>query len=401
VRLSSFVLAAVVLGASGSHVVVAADRPPQDLHLVGDHWTAWDPPQLPAGAQVHVIERGDTLWDLAAKTYGNPYLWPQIWEKNQYILDAHWIYPGDPLAMGLEVAPVDTLSGGGTGTGTEAAEGTEEGEEENAAPQITGDVLTPEQAASAPIPLGAESDIYCSGYIGGLDEKFDFTIIGSEYESLGPDLDLGKSIGFRSKYGRVGIVKYNLSTGDIVYLNGGRARGMTPGTVFTVVEPERPVVHPVTRHVAGRFYHYVGRIRVLSVQEDTAIGEIVHSCDPILVGQQLQAFEPEPVPLGRPSALRPLNYPSTEEELRGSPVILFSQDNLVSLAVDNLVYIDRGADQEVTPGDMYTIYRLNHDGLPPVVIGELAVLAVHKTSSVAKIIESRYAVFVGDLLEAK
>jgi hypothetical protein len=387
VRLSGFVLAAVVLG---SNALVAADRPPQDLHLVGDHWTAWDPPQPPAGVQTHIIERGDTLWDLAAKAYGNPYLWPQLWEKNQYILDAHWIYPGDPLVMSLEVAPVDTLTEG-DGLGTD---GTGE-------PEIPGDVLTPEQAAGAPIPLGAESDIYCTGFIGALDEKFEYTIIGSEYESIGPNLDLGGSYGFTGKYGRVSTAKYNLSTGDIVYLDGGRSRGMTPGTVFTVVEPKRQVVHPVTHQVAGRFYHYLGRIRVLSVQEETAIGEIVHSCDPILVGQQLQTFEPEPVPLGRPTALRPLNYPSTEDELRGSPVILFSQDNLVSLAEDHVVYIDRGADQEVTPGDMFTIYRLNHDGLPPIVVGELAVLSVHKTSSVAKILESRYAVFVGDLLEPK
>lgn len=395
VRLFSYLLAAFVLG---SGAIVAADRPPRDLHLVGDHWTAWDPPQTAPGAQVHIIERGDTLWDLAAKAYGNPYLWPQLWEKNQYILDAHWIYPGDPLWMGLDVAPVDTLTeGGGTeGTGGEEAAG-EEGMEASA----TGDVLTSEQAASAPIPLGAESDIYCSGYIGGLDETFDYTIIGSEYESLGPNLDLGASTGFTGKYGKVGTVKYDLSTGDIVYLDGGRARGMTPGDLFTVVEPERKVVHPVTKQVAGRFYHYVGRIRVLSVQENTAIGEIVHTCDPILVGQQLQVFEPEPVPLGRLGALRPLNYPAGEEELRSSPIIIFSKDNLVSLGEDHVVYIDRGADQEVTPGDTYTIYRLNHDGLPPVVVGELAVLAVHKTSSVAKILESRYAIYVGDRLEPK
>lgn len=391
VRLSGLVLAVVVLGSSGSNVVMAADRPPQDLHLVGDHWTAWDPPQPPAGVQVHIIERGDTLWDLAAKTYGDPYLWPQLWEKNQYILDAHWIYPGDPLVMSLEVAPVDTLTEG-DGLGTDEGIGT---------PEVVGDVLTPEQAAGAPIPLGAESDIYCTGYIGDVDESFEYTIIGSEYESLGPNLDLGGSYGFTGQYGRVGTAKYNLSTGDIVYLDGGRARGMTPGTLFTVVEPQRQVVHPVTRQVSGRFYRYLGRIRVLSVQEETAIGEIVHTCDPILVGQQLQAFEPEPVPLGRPTALRPLNYPSTEEQLRGSPVILFSQNNLVSLAEDHVVYIDRGSDQEVTPGDMFTIYRKNHDGLPPIVVGELAVLSVHKTSSVARILESRYAVFIGDLLEPK
>lgn len=387
VRLSGFVVAAVLFGTCP---LAAADRPPQDLHFVDGHWTAWDPPVPPEGVQVHVIERGDTLWDLAARFYGNPYLWPQIWEKNQYILDAHWIYPGDPLVLGIEVAPVDTLA-------------EEEGEE--TAPEDIGtpeeEVLTSEQAAGDPVPLGGESDIYCTGYIGDLDETFEHTIIGSEYESLGPDLDLLPSYGFRGRYGRPGTAKYNLSTSDIVYLDGGRARGMTPGTLYTVIEPQRQVVHPITKQVVGRFYHYLGRIRVLSVQEETAIGEIVHSCDPILVGQHLRTFVPEPVPLGRLGALRPLNYPEPEEDLRDNPVILFTQDNLVSLAEDHVVYIDRGEDADITPGDMYTIYRKNRDGLPPIVVGELAVLAVHKSSSLAKILESRYAVFVGDWLSPK
>ena len=388
VRLAGLVVAAVLYG---THALAAADRPPQDLHLVDGHWTAWNPPQPPAGVQVHVIERGDTLWDLAARFHGDPYLWPQIWEKNQYILDAHWIYPGDPLVLGLEVAPVDTLAEEGGGEELEP--------EDTGAPQ--GDVLTSEQAAGDPVPLGGESDIYCTGFIGDLDEKFEHTIIGSEYESLGPDLDQLPSYGFRGRYGRPGTAKFNLSTGDIVYLDGGRARGMSPGTLFTAIEPQRQVVHPITKQVVGRFYHYLGRIRVLSVQEETAIGEIVHSCDPIVVGQQLRTFEPEPVPLGRLGALRPVNYPEPEEDLRDNPVILFTQDNLVSIAEDHVVYIDRGADAEVTPGDMYTIYRKNRDGLPPIVVGELAVLAVHKSSSLAKVIESRYAVFLGDWLSPK
>lgn len=387
VRLSGFVVAAVLFV---TLPLAAADRPPQDLHFVDGHWTAWDPPQPPAGSQVHVIQRGDTLWDLAARFYGDPYLWPQVWEKNQYILDAHWIYPGDPLVLGLEVAPVDTLAEAGEEDVTE---------EDLGIPQ--GDVLTSEQAAGDPIPLGGESDIYCSGYIGALDETFERTIIGSEYDSLGPDLDLLPSYGFRGRYGRPGTAKYNLSTSDIVYLDGGRAAGMTPGSLYTVIEPQRQVVHPVTKQVVGRFYHYLGRIRVLSVQEYTAIGEIVFSCDPILVGQLLRTFVPEPVPLGRVTGLRPINFPEPEEDLRDNPVILFTQDNLVSIAEDHVVYIDRGEDAEVTPGDIYTIYRKNRDGLPPIVVGELAVLAVHKSSSVAKVLESRYAVFVGDWLSPK
>ena len=40
-------------------------RPPTNLKKVGDHWTPWDPPVSPDGARVYLIEKGDTLWDLA------------------------------------------------------------------------------------------------------------------------------------------------------------------------------------------------------------------------------------------------------------------------------------------------------------------------------------------------
>ena len=64
-------------------------------------------------------------------------------------------------------------------------------------------------------------------------------------------------------------------------------------------------------------------------------------------------------------------------------------------------FIDRGAENDVTPGDIYTIYRLSRPGLPPMPIGEIAILSVHKRSAAAKIIESKTAVFVGDPIELK
>ena len=69
--------------------------PPGNLQMVGDHWTPYDPPtSFPEGANVYIIVQGDTLWDLSEANLGDPYLWPRIWEANQYILDAHWIYRG-------------------------------------------------------------------------------------------------------------------------------------------------------------------------------------------------------------------------------------------------------------------------------------------------------------------
>jgi LysM repeat protein len=390
-RLSGFVLASLALA---SPALFAGDRPPQDLHQVGDHWTAWNPPTPPEGAQVHVIQAGDTLWNLAAKLYQDPYLWPQLWENNRYILDAHWIYPGDPLVLGPTVAAPEQLAGEAEGDLGPAEEGPAEAPIEG--------VQTSAEAAGAPVPLGYESDVYCSGYIDDADKQFSVRIIGSEFETLGPNLDQKQAdVPITGSYGRVNTARYNLTVGDVIYLNQGRQNGLSAGQVFTVISPRQKVVHPKTREVFGRYYHYTGRVRILSVQEDTAIAEILQACDPVIVGEYLQPFEPEPVPLGRPTAMRPINYPTAVENLQQAPIILFSQDELVSLFEDHLVFIDRGAEDDVTPGDIYTVYRMNRPGLPPMPIGEVAVLSVHKKSSAAKIIESKTAIFVGDPLELK
>jgi LysM repeat protein len=385
----------------------AADRPPRDLHRVGDHWTAWNPPVPAEGVQVYTIVRGDTLWDLANRFLGNPYLWPQIWELNQYILDAHWIYPGDPLVIGPSVAGASTGEPGSGEITADSGPPGDEGEGQDTTP-VEG-VQTSAAAASPPQALGSESDIYCTGYIGELDETFPLQVTGSEFENLTPHTS-GRArepeevrAPVVTSYGVVpgDTAKYGLAAGDIVYLDGGRAKGLTPGALFTAVKPGDRVLHPLFGDVLGRFYRYLGRIRVLSVQEDTAIGEVVQSCDPIEVGATLKPFEEEPVPLGRRAGLRPVNFPASTKELEGAPSIVLAKDGIVTLGQDHVVFIDRGSEENVTPGDTYTIYRLNRPGVPPLVIGELAVLSVQRRTALCKIIESRGSIFVGDRLQAK
>ncbi len=361
-----------------------AHRPPQDLRYVDGHWTAWNPPtSFPEGAEIYRVVRGDTLWDLAGRFYGNPYLWPQIWEHNPYVLDAHWIYPGDPLVVGIEVTPIEEVLAAAEESMEDADAGLKLG-----------------SAGGPPVPLGTETDISCSGFIGAPDEKFERFIVGSEYQSLAPTLKPAAGIHLTGRYGDVDTVKLELSTGDIVYVDGGRAANLYPGMDFTIVSPAETVEHPIRRRPLGRFYAFDGRLRILSVQETTAIAEIVHSCLPIHVGAALLPYEPQPVPLARRTPQVGVNNPVAVEHLRDAPIIVRSEARVVSIGQDHLVYLDRGSDS-VTPGDLFTIYRLNAEGLPPVVIGEVGVLLVHERSSVAKVLESRYTVHVGDRLDLK
>ncbi|MDX1501144.1 MAG: LysM domain-containing protein [Thermoanaerobaculia bacterium] len=372
-----------------------AQRPPTDLHYVQDHWTAWDPPtSLPEGAQVHLVEPGDTLWDLAQRYYGDPYLWPQIWERNQWVRDAHWIYPGDPLLVGIEATPVSELEA--------QAQDLERQARTTAPSDDEGGRLAGVGAFSgSPEPLGSEADVYCSGFLGADQEPFSNTIIGSEYENLTPNLGAARATTASGIYGKTATIKYGLSTGDIVYVDGGLAGGLYPGQVLTVVTTGDRAVHPVTGTVMGRYYDYRGRVRLLSVQDETAIAEIIFACDPINVGDRLEAFEPIPIPLGRRTPMRGVNDPVSRSSLAEAPTILRSRRNLVSLGRGHLVYMELDGSRNQAPGDIYSIYRPSAPGLPPVLIGELAVLTVRGRSAVGKILESRYTVHVGDRLSFK
>lgn len=370
-----------------------AQTPPQDLKLVGDHWTAWDPPaEVAEGAQVYTIQKGDTLWDLAAQFYDNPYLWPQIWEQNRYILDSHWIYPGDPLVVGYEVESSDVLDEPTGSRGESVAENPETS-------RFRDDGLFGRRSGFQ--QLGSEDDIYCSGYIGELSESFGVEMVGSEYDSLGPTLSLKDRGQLRGRFGLIDAIKIGLDVGDIVYLSSGRNAGLSPGDRFSAIERGTLVRHPRTNKVLGRFYGYQGQVRVLSVQDETSIAEISSACSTVSVDAALKPFEAVPIPSERRTPLRPINDPASGDTLAEAPMIVYGKDGLFTLGQDHVVFVDRGESDGVEPGNVYTVYRENAQGNPAIVLGEIAILSVHPYSSLAKVIESRYPIYVGDRLELK
>lgn len=386
---------------------LAAEAPPRDLHLVGDHWTAWNPPEvLPEGANVHTIVRGDTLWDLAQKYYGDPYLWPQLWEQNRWVEDAHWIYPGDPLVLGVEVAPAEVTDDGtlvdDLTAGDETAGDTDDDASTATDSGLSG-ILTAKQAAGDPRALGYLSDVECGGYVADEGEVFPYRLIGSEHGVLLPNLrGEGRVVGEVGRFGELSTARVNLTDGDLVYLDGGRGAGLTPGQMLVVVEPQRLVRRPDRRREPlGQLYRNLARLRVLTVQPDLAIAEVLRACAGVQSGMGVKVFEPDPLPVGRRGRPWPVSMPVASTELAEAPVVVTSIDGLLSLGQDHLVFIDRGAADDVLPGDLYTIYRANREGLPPVVLGELVVVSVRGRLALARITESRFAVLIGDALHAR
>jgi hypothetical protein len=53
----------------------------------------------PNHPEFHVVQPGDTLWDISESFLKSPWLWPEIWHVNDQVDNPHLIFPGDIISL--------------------------------------------------------------------------------------------------------------------------------------------------------------------------------------------------------------------------------------------------------------------------------------------------------------
>lgn len=257
---------------------------------------------------IHDVVEGDTLWDLSARYLDSPWLWPVLWERNRFVTNPHYIYPGirivvfppPPREYVMEVREPEPLS--------EAAEA-------EAPPQV------------AEAPPGAPKAVLRIPHL-------DFVRAG---EFL---LERPEGIG-RIRDGVDTRVAF--SQGDKVYLS--LSREIPPGQLLGVYRVRGPVRPPAGSSVSGYVRYLVGILQVAPMEEGRVAAVVRESFEELSRSDQIR----EEIPAYSPVVLDP-----GEENLEAT--VLAGQAENTEFAFGHVVYLDKGTDAGVAVGNVFRVF---------------------------------------------
>ncbi len=328
-----------------------ASAPPQQSAVV--------PASTPAPEQQgkYEIRQGDTLWDIANAFYRDPFLWPLIWKSNPSINDPDLIYPGNTLVI-PSLAPVERAL-----SAPEEAAPVQETAMEKQAPAVPDSVPAAASASTAPREETGVPSLFRQRPVESVTEEAPAP--GSKFvmpeEAAVPIIDKYAmlSAGFISEetskdylQGSVedpskGVEASNIISFDQeVYIVVRSRETVNAGDRFLIYEEVHSVRHPLTGRKFGKLYKINGILTVTGAKErGVYTARITMSFDAAMRGNLLAPYQ-EPT----------LIYPSKQQQAKNlTGHILEVPDRKTLSGQMDFVYLDKGKEDGVEPGDRFTV----------------------------------------------
>ena len=243
---------------------------------------------------VYTIKKGDTLWDISSKFLKDPFLWPKLWERNPYITNPHWIYPGNQIQLAtVESVKKEEPPSAQPVKKEESQKAVEEKPQEAVKePEARGPEVEKVESPSPP-PVGKKQEEVAEA--------------GPEVKSASVEAKKPvyfreiRSAGFMSdlEYRGIGIVlegregKNLMSEGDIVYLALRTSEAVSIGNKYTIFRAAEEIRHPITEKRIGRKYNIIGNVQLIDQHGNLFTAKVIESFDAVMVGDYIQPYSKE------------------------------------------------------------------------------------------------------------
>lgn len=324
--------------------------------------------QKEGAGDYHVVDDGDTLWDLSGRYYGDTYEWPRMWSYNAHITNPHWIYPGDIVYL--------RAATGGQPGGAPGAQQTYQAQSEL-------------QNGALFLPVGGyilKDEAPYSGRIRGsrkgaaMLSEFDTAWVGFGEDSYSEEEREKLSDEERAKIQQAGEVQV--------------------GDRFSIVR-EAGTIDDDEGNTIGYKYRVLGVAQVTKVSDEHYDEiDIVQSWQEIYRGDMLIPYERQLKVVKQTTATTD-GVAKVVDTMR--PGRLFGEQNYV--------FINKGAADGVRSGNRFFAYQrfeglhldevdaALEDKIPWSRVGQMMVIDVRENFSTALIIDSNREISVGDRLE--
>ena len=341
--------------------------------------TAEDPPAQDDQAlgvmqvqEEHLVEPGDTLWDLSQKFLSNPWYWPRVWSYNPDIQNPHWIYPGQKVFFYPKgELPGEILASDSMELPETVAE---EGEQET----------RPQKMVS----MAANRSIVKASSTPGVYVQRDFFVSKDQIDRL------GVIKGSKEE-------KIYLATMDTIYIEFKNPDAAQVGQQFTIVRQTREIKHPKTQASLGTLTQVLGTAKVLARQEKLVLAELTGVTDAIFRGDWVVAYE-QPI-------AKNIVPQVNDVELKG--FIVDAREELTTLGEHLIVMLDQGTAQGVKEGNVFDVVRRGDgypalgqswegrdwdENYPPEIYGRILVIDARPAVSMGIVMASLRELHIGD-----
>jgi len=313
------------------------------------------------------VQRGDTLWSISAKEFGDPKLWRKLWQVNKYLSNPHELEAGQILKYYMEG---DKMVDGPNTLPDNA----------DAIPELRIPFvkLLPERGQG-----GFDLDLD-SVYQKNLNNQFRPPIL------ILPDKDLlGEISGAYSE-------RDGLNEHDEVWLNIWVPETMRIGDRYAIARFERPIRDTTvfSRPIIGNLLRRIGELKIVGFGEKLVRAEIVNLAGIVRRGDSIVAM-PKVVPIGQ------LFNPPPELTAR---LIGGDNEEAKSFNQGEFVVVNRGKSDGLKEGYFFRVYReldpkVNRgDGVEASFKGEVQIVYTGDAASVGLVLRNKDPLMSGENL---
>src|SRR5512145_1161068 len=186
--------------------------------------------------------------------------------------------------------------------------------------------------------------------------------------------------------------RMRLGQNDVFYLKLKNPSEVAVGDLYTVYKRTRKVFHPATGQYLGYLITRLAIVQVVQVDKELTTVRAVRAFGAAAPGDPVMRFA---LPHSDEAAVIPAS-----SDVTGMVVELQADLQMTLVAQRNIVYLDRGSDDGLKPGDRMDLIRYG-GALPPRPVGEVKVLSTEQHSSTALVTKSVSRILKGDQFQLK